>query len=183
MSRVKGDKKKISGTTEEKSVKSAEIETPKPVTAISYDRNQAKITITGVPDRPGIASSIFKPLGDSGISVDMIVQNISQDGLTDITFTVKRQDLQKAISILEPIVQKMGFKDIKYDDKIAKVSIVGIGMRDRPGVAGKMFETLAKANINIEMISTSEIKISCVIKEKFVELAVRELHEAFELDK
>lgn len=166
-----------------KKTKAVEIETSKPVTAVSYDRNQAKITIIGVPDRPGIASSIFKPLGDASISVDMIVQNVSQDGLTDITFTVKRQDLRKAMGILQPIVNKMGFKDIRYDDKIAKVSIVGIGMRDRPGVAGKMFETLAKANINIEMISTSEIKVSCVINEKFIELAVRELHEAFELEK
>lgn len=166
-----------------KKTKAVEIETSKPVTAVSYDRNQAKITIMGVPDRPGIASSIFKPLGDASISVDMIVQNVSQDGLTDITFTVKRQDLRKAMGILQPIVNKMGFKDIRYDDKIAKVSIVGIGMRDRPGVAGKMFETLAKANINIEMISTSEIKVSCVINEKFIELAVRELHDAFELEK
>lgn len=177
-------KKRISRRSgDRRSQRSAEIEATRPVTAVSYDRNQAKITIIGVPDRPGIASSIFKPLGDAGISVDMIVQNVSQDELTDITFTVKRQDLQKAISILEPVVKKMGFKDLRYDDKIAKVSIVGIGMRDRPGVAGKMFETLAKANINIEMISTSEIKISCVIKEKFVELAVRELHEAFGLER
>ncbi len=160
-----------------------EIETKKPVTAVSYDRNQAKITIIGVPDRPGIAKAIFKPLGDAGISVDMIVQNVSQDGLTDITFTVKRAELKKSLEVVSQVAKSMGFKSVTFDDKIAKVSIVGTGMRDRPGIAARMFEILADAGINIEMISTSEIKISCVIKEKFVELAVRELHEGFGLDK
>ncbi len=159
------------------------IETGSPVTAVTYDRNQAKITIRGVPDRPGIASAIFRPLGDAGISVDMIVQNVSEDGLTDITFTVKRGEIKKALEVVKKVAEKMGFKNVIYDDKIAKVSIVGTGMVDRPGIAAKMFETLANAGINIEMISTSEIKVSCVVKEKFVELAVRELHEAFGLDK
>ncbi len=161
--------------------KTVKIEDERPVTAISYDKDQAKITIIGVPDRPGIAAAIFTPLGEAGISVDMIVQNVSSEGLTDITFTVKRKELKKALDTIQEVAKKMGFKEVKYDDAIAKVSIVGTGMRDRPGIAAKMFSTLAKAGINIEMISTSEIKISCVIKEKYVELAVRELHSAFEL--
>jgi aspartate kinase len=164
-----------------RSEKKIEIESESPVTAVSYDKDQAKITIVGVPDRPGIASAIFTPLGEAGISVDMIVQNVSLDGLTDITFTVKRKELKKAFEIVKRIAQEMNFRDVKYADDIAKVSIVGTGMRDRPGIAGKMFSTLAKAGINIEMISTSEIKISCIIKEKYVELAVRELCEAFGL--
>ena len=159
------------------------IEDEKPVRAVSYDRNQAKITLRGVPDRPGIASAIFTPLGENGISVDMIVQNVSEEGLTDLTFTVKRQDLKRTIEIVKGVAKELGFKDVLYDSKIAKVSIIGTGMIDRPGIAGKMFSALAKAGINIQMISTSEIKISCVIDEKYLELAVRELHDAFELGK
>ena len=179
---VKKKEEKIKKKENKKENKNVvKIEDERPVTAISYDKDQAKITIIGVPDRPGIAAAIFTPLGEAGISVDMIVQNVSSEGLTDITFTVKRKDLKKALDTVQEVAKKMGFKEVRYDDTIAKVSIVGTGMRDRPGIAAKMFSTLAKAGINIEMISTSEIKISCAIKEKYVELAVRELHSAFEL--
>lgn len=153
------------------------------VTAVTGDRNQAKITVEGVPDRPGIAAGIFGAIGDAGISVDVIVQNASSEGLTDITFTVARGDLKKALQTTEKVVKYMGFRGIKWDDKISKVSIVGVGMRDHAGIAGKMFRTLANEGINIQMISTSEVKISCVIDEKYLELAIRSLHDAFELDK
>jgi aspartate kinase len=153
------------------------------VTSATYDRNQAKITILGVPDRPGIAAALFGAIGDEGISVDMIVQNVSTEGLTDITFTVPRTVLKKSLEIAKKVSNEIGAKGVTYDDKIAKVSIVGVGMRDHAGVAGKMFRTLAKEGINIQMISTSEIKISCVIEEKYTELATRVLHEAFGLGK
>ena len=154
------------------------------VSAVTYDKNEAKITIPRVPDRPGIAGMIFKPLGEANIVVDMIVQNASEQGYTDITFTVrKEEDLARAKKITEEVAKKLGGREITTDPNIAKVSIVGVGMRTASGVAAKMFETLAKAGINIQMISTSEIKISCVIEDKFTELAVRELHSAFELAK
>ena len=151
------------------------------ISGVSYDRNQAKITITQVPDSPGIAAKIFTPLSDSGILVDLIVQNISRDGQTDLTFTVPRTDFKKSIQITEIVAKELGAKDILSDNKITKVSLVGVGMKTHSGVATKMFSTLAKERINILMISTSEIKISCVIDEKYTELAVRTLHDAFEL--
>ncbi len=151
------------------------------ISGVSFDKNQAKITITGVPDSPGVAAKIFTPLAESGIIVDMIVQNISIEGHTDMTFTVPRTDYKKSIIITQEVAKKLGAKNIVSDDKITKVSLVGVGMKTHSGVATTMFSALAKEGINIMMISTSEIKISCVIEEKYTELAVRTLHEAFEL--
>ena len=151
------------------------------ISGISFDKNQAKITITGIPDSPGVAAKIFTPLGDSGIVVDMIVQNISIEGHTDMTFTVPRTDFKKSIIFTEEIGKKLGARNILSDDKITKISLVGVGMKTHSGVATTMFKALAKEGINIMMISTSEIKISCVIEEKYTELAVRTLHDAFEL--
>ena len=151
------------------------------ISGVSFDKNQAKITITGVPDSPGIAAKIFTPLAESGIVVDMIVQNISIEGHTDMTFTVPRTDFKKSIIITEEVAKKLGAKSVVSDDKITKVSLVGVGMKTHSGVATTMFSALAKEGINIMMISTSEIKISCVIEEKYTELAVRTLHDAFEL--
>lgn len=153
------------------------------VNSITYDRNQAKITVEGVPDRPGIAAALFGAIGDAEISVDMIVQNVSTEGLTDITFTVPKTNLKKALEITQKTTEEIGARRVRYDDKIAKVSIVGVGMRDHAGVAGTMFRALAREGINIQMISTSEIKISCVIEEKYTELAVRVLHDTFKLGK
>ncbi|HEB76289.1 MAG TPA: aspartate kinase [Nitrospirae bacterium] len=152
------------------------------VSGVAYDKNQSKITILGVPDRPGIAARLFKSIADAGIVVDMIVQNVSSDGkATDISFTVPRPDIQKAVKITEEVVQDLGARGISVDDNIAKVSIVGVGMKTHSGVAAKMFETFAQQGINIKMISTSEIKVSCVIDSKYTELAVRVLHDAFDL--
>ncbi len=151
------------------------------ISGVSFDKNQAKITITGVPDSPGIAAEIFTPLAESGIVVDMIVQNISIEGHTDMTFTVPRTDFKKSIIITDEVAKKLGAKSVVSDDKIIKISLVGVGMKTHSGVATTMFSALAKEGINIMMISTSEIKISCVIEEKYTELAVRTLHEAFEL--
>lgn len=151
------------------------------ISGISSDKNQAKITITQVPDSPGIAARIFTPLSESGIIVDMIVQNVSIEGHTDMTFTVPRTDFKKSIILTEKVAKELGAKDIISDDKITKVSLVGVGMKTHSGVASRMFSTLAKEGINILMISTSEIKISCVVEEKYTELAVRALHDAFEL--
>lgn len=151
------------------------------ISGVSFDKNQAKITTTGVPDSPGIAAEIFTPLAESGIVVDMIVQNISIEGHTDMTFTVPRTDFKKSIIITEEVAKKLGAKSVVSDDKITKVSLVGVGMKTHSGVATTMFSALAKEGINIMMISTSEIKISCVIEEKYTELAVRTLHDAFEL--
>jgi aspartate kinase len=152
------------------------------VSGIAYDRNEAKIAIRGVPDKPGVASRIFKPLSDAHVIVDLIVQNVSLGGRTDLTFTVGKNDLPKALEVVKRVVDELGAERIETDDKIAKVSIVGVGMRNHAGVASQAFEVLAAAGINIEMISTSEIKVSMVIAEKFMELAVRELHTAFGLD-
>ena len=151
------------------------------ISGISFDKNQAKITITGIPDSPGVAAKIFTPLGDNGIVVDMIVQNVSIEGHTDMTFTVPRTDFKKSIIIMEETAKNLGARDILSDDKITKVSLVGVGMKTHSGVATTMFKALAKEGINIMMISTSEIKISCVIEEKYTELAIRTLHDAFEL--
>jgi aspartate kinase len=151
------------------------------ISGVSFDKNQAKITISQVPDSPGIAAKIFTPLGENGIIVDMIVQNVSREGHTDMTFTVPRTDYKKSIIITQEIAGSLGAREILSDDKITKVSLVGVGMETHSGVATKMFTAFAREGINILMISTSEIKISCVIEEKYTELAVRTLHEAFNL--
>jgi aspartate kinase len=153
------------------------------VTGITHDRGQAKVSILRVPDRPGIASQVFGGLGAHNIVVDMIVQNISRDGLTDISFTLPRADRQRAESVLGGVAKAVGAEGVTADDRIAKVSIVGVGMRSLAGVAARVFATLAKEGINIQMISTSEIAVSCVIEDKYTELAVRALHDAFELAK
>ena len=152
------------------------------ISGIAFTRDEAKITILGVPDRPGIAYQILGPIGDANIDVDMIVQNVSHDGLTDFSFTVSRGDYQKTLKLLEPVVKHIKARGVEGGDKIAKVSVVGVGMRSHAGIASSAFRTLAEEGINIEMISTSEIKISIVINEKYMELAVRALHKAFGLD-
>jgi aspartate kinase len=152
------------------------------ISGIAFSRDEAKITILGVPDRPGIAYQILGPVGDANVDVDMIVQNVGHDGLTDFSFTVQRGDYQKTLKTLEPVVKHIQARGIDSGDKIAKVSIVGVGMRSHAGIASTAFRTLAEEGINIEMISTSEIKISVVIDEKYTELAVRVLHKAFGLD-
>lgn len=151
------------------------------VSGITCDKNQAKVTLIGVPDRPGIASKIFEALSRDKMNVDMIIQNVGQAGLTDLSFTVPRGDADQAKEILSKLADEVGIKDIVLTERIAKVSIVGVGMRSHSGVAAKMFSRLAAEGINIMMISTSEIKISCVIHSRYTELAVRTLHEAFEL--
>ncbi len=152
------------------------------VSGVAYDKNQSKITAIGVHDKPGVAAKLFKTIADADIIVDMIVQNVSSDGKsTDISFTVPKSDSKKAMKITAEIVSEIGSKEVKMREDIAKVSIIGVGMRTHSGVAAKMFETLAKHNVNIMMISTSEIKISCIIDAKYSELAVRILHDAFDL--
>ncbi len=153
------------------------------ISGIAFNRDEAKVTIRGVPDTPGVASDILGPIGEANIEVDMIVQNIGSDGSNDFTFTVHRNDYERAKSTLEGVASKLDAKEVIGDDNIAKVSIVGVGMRSHAGVASQMFRALAGENINIMMISTSEIKISVVIEEKYLELAVRSLHNAFGLDK
>ncbi len=152
------------------------------ISGIASSRDEAKITILGVPDRPGIAYQILGPVGDANVDVDMIVQNVGHDGLTDFSFTVQRGDYQKTLKTLEPVVKHINARGIVSGEKIAKVSVVGVGMRSHAGIASTAFRTLAEEGINIEMISTSEIKISVVIDEKYTELAVRVLHKAFGLD-
>jgi len=155
----------------------------KPVTGIAYSRDEAKITLHKIPDRPGVAATIFGPLADGGVNVDMIVQNVSEDGKqTDLTFTVARSELARALSAIETHGKEIGYRDITHDADVAKVSIIGIGMRAHPGVAQTMFRTLSDKGINIQVISTSEIKVSVLIDEQYVELAVRALHSAYELD-
>ena len=151
------------------------------VSGITYNRKEGKITIVKVPDKPGIASKIFKPISEANINVDMILQNVSEDGFADVTFTVAETDCKKALSVIEGIAKEIGAADVQYDENIVKVSIIGVGMRSHAGVAAKMFTVLANEGINIMMISTSEIKISCVVDAKYAELAVRVLHDAFEL--
>lgn len=151
------------------------------VSGITYNKDEAKISLLRVPDKPGIASQLFSPLSNANITVDMIIQNVSHDGLTDMTFTVPKADYKKALKIVEETAKQIGAAGVKGDESIAKVSIVGVGMRSHSGVASKMFQTLSSEGINIQMISTSEIKVSCVIDAKYTELAVRVLHEAFDL--
>lgn len=152
------------------------------VSGVAYDKNQSKITVTAVPDKPGVAARLFQAIAGAHIVVDMIVQNISSDGKeTDISFTVPKSDNKRALKITEEIVSELGAKDVILRDDIAKISVVGVGMRTHSGVAAKMFGTLAQHRINIMMISTSEIKVSCIIDSKYTELAVRVLHDAFDL--
>ena len=154
------------------------------ISGIAFNRDEAKLTVSGVPDRPGIAFAILGPIAEANIDVDVIIQNTSFDGITDFSFTVHRNDFNKALAILnEKVKPAVNAKGVIGDNKIAKVSLVGIGMRSHAGVAAKMFECLAKENVNIQMISTSEIKTSVVVDEKYMELAVRALHQVFELDK
>ncbi|MES1988531.1 MAG: aspartate kinase [Pseudomonadota bacterium] len=153
------------------------------ISGIAFNRDEAKITVLGVPDKPGIAYQILGPIADANIDVDMIIQNTGADGTTDFTFTVHKNEMNKALNILRDKVQgHIGAREISGDDKIAKVSVVGVGMRSHVGIASQMFRTLAEEGINIQMISTSEIKIAVVVDEKYLELAVRVLHKAFELE-
>jgi aspartate kinase len=153
------------------------------VSGITYNKDEAKISVMGVPDKPGIAAKLFTPLTTSNITVDMIIQNVSHDGLTDLTFTVPHGDFKKALKAVEETAREIGAAGVRNDENIAKVSIVGVGMRSHSGIASKMFRVLSQEGINIQMISTSEIKVSCIIDSKYTELAVRVLHQAFGLDK
>lgn len=153
------------------------------VSGVTLNKNEAKITVCDVPDRPGAAAKIFKELSSSGVNVDMIVQNVSHTRQTDISFTVNKQGLRKAIRITRRVAKNIKTGEVLSDEDIARVSVVGVGMKTNPGVAAKMFEVLAQNKINIEMISTSDISISCIIKKKFAETSVRALHEKFGLAK
>ena len=152
------------------------------ISGVAYNRDEAKITIMEIPDHPGIASNVFGPVAEAGINVDVIVQNVSEEGHTDITFTVPRNDYAPTMKVMADLSKELGAKSYKGDDTVAKVSVIGVGMRSHAGVAQKMFQVLAAEGVNIQMITTSEIKITVVIEEKYVELAVRALHSAFELD-
>jgi aspartate kinase len=151
------------------------------VSGVAYNRNEAKISIMGVPDRPGIAAEVFSHISDAHIVVDMIIQNVGQKGKNDISFTVSKDDFRQALKISEDLSKELGADGVKSNEKIAKVSIVGVGMKTHCGVAAKMFHALAKQGVNIEMISTSEIKISCLIREDDVDKAVRAIHDELEL--
>jgi aspartate kinase len=152
------------------------------ISGIAFNRDEAKLTVIGVPDQPGIAHRILGPIADANIEVDMIIQNIAEDATTDVTFTVHRRDYAQAMEILQRVAKALGARQVTGDNKIIKISLVGVGMRSHAGIASKMFEALSKEGINIRMISTSEIKISVVVDEKYLELGVRALHDAFQLD-
>ena len=152
------------------------------VSGIAYSRDEAKITVQRVADRPGVAAAMFGPLADSAINVDMIVQNVSDDGKTDLTFTVARSDLDRAVAVLEACRDTVGFRALKPDSNVVKISVIGVGMRSHAGVAKVMFQTLAERGINIQVISTSEIKVSVLIAAEYTELALRALHTAYGLD-
>jgi aspartate kinase len=164
-------------TTEESRVEQAL------VAGIAFNQNEAQLTIQGVPDQPGVAYGILGPIADANIEVDMIVQNVGGDQTTDFTFTVNRNDFEKAMEVLQKVAEGLGARSVSGDTKIAKISVVGVGMRSHAGIASRMFKTLARESINIRMISTSEIKISVVVDEKYLELGVRTLHDAFELER
>jgi aspartate kinase len=159
----------------------SDMETPT-IAGIAFARDEAKLTVLGVPDTPGVAYRILGPVGEANIEVDVIVQNVGEDGSTDFTFTVHRNERARAEALIREVAEELGAREVTTDDKIAKISLVGVGMRSHAGVASQMFKTLADVGINIQMISTSEIKISVIIDEKFIELAVRALHSAFGLD-
>ena len=152
------------------------------VSGIAHDTNVAKITVVGVPDHPGVAKDIFEPLARANVSIDTIVQNASIDSVTDVTFTAARTDLVKALSIVEPVAKKLGATKVVRDETLAKVSIIGTGMQNTPGYAARMFRALFEEDINIQLITTSEIRITCIISEGRVEDAVRALHSAFEVE-
>jgi len=152
------------------------------VSGVAYNRGEAKISLIGVPDRPGVAADLFGLLGEHNVSVDMIIQNVGESGLNDISFTVTKEDMQEALRVSDMARTQLGAKEVRHDNNIAKVSVVGVGMKSHAGVAATMFRALAKNSINIEMISTSEIKISCVIREEDVDRAVQAIHEEFELE-
>ncbi|MCS7231431.1 MAG: ACT domain-containing protein [Elusimicrobiota bacterium] len=162
--------------------KTEKIEEPV-VTAVTFDKNQIKMSIIDVPDQPGVAAKIFGALAKENINVDMIIQSAARGKKNDISFTISYTDLKKALEVLEQVNKELNAGGVVYEDNMAKVSIVGVGMKSHPGVAAKMFETLGNLGINIEMISTSEIKVSCIIKKEHLETAVRALHKAFRLDK
>jgi len=164
-------------TLEEKDVEKAKI------AGIAFSRDEAKLTIRGVPDHPGVAYQILGPIGEANIEVDMIVQNIGKDDTTDFTFTVHRNDLAQALEILEKTARELGAREVEADDKIVKIALVGVGMRSHAAIASNMFKALSEEQINIQMISTSEIKVSVIVDEKYLELGVRTLHDAFGLDK
>ncbi|HHQ41576.1 MAG TPA: aspartate kinase [Chromatiales bacterium] len=151
------------------------------ISGVAFNRDEAKLTVVGVPDQPGVAWRILGPIAEANIEVDMIVQNVGEDGTTDFTFTVHRNDYPQALEILRRTAEELGAREVTGDDRIVKISLVGVGMRSHAGIASRMFEALAKEGINIRMISTSEIKISVVVDEKYLELGVRALHEAFDL--
>jgi len=152
------------------------------VSGVTCDKNQARITLKRVPDQPGVAAKVFSPISEAGIVIDMIIQNMRSSGQTDLTFTVPETDFKQAMAIEEQVAKEIGAEEVLGDQNIAKVSVIGVGMKNHSGVAAKMFETLASENINIRLISTSEIRISCIVTEKYAELAVRVLHTAFGLD-
>ena len=152
------------------------------VSGIAYSRDEAKVTLVKVPDRPGVAAAIFGPLADSAVNVDMIVQNIAEDGTTDLTFTVTKADLARTVKTLEERRKQLNFKELKPDPNVVKISVIGVGMRSHAGVAQMMFQTLAQKGINIQVISTSEIKVSVLVAEEYTELALRALHTAYGLD-
>ena len=152
------------------------------ISAVTHDTSEAKVTLFGVPDRPGIAAQLFRALADKAVNVDMIVQNVSTGGHTDISFTVPKADLAASLATTEALGTDIGAAGVTFDEDIARVSLVGAGMKTNPGVAATMFETLAGEGVNIEMISTSSIRISCIVRESQLETAVRSLHEAFKLD-
>ncbi len=162
-------------TAEEEGMEQAQI------SGIAFNRDEAKLTVLGVPDQPGVASRILGPIADAGIEVDMIVQNVAEDATTDFTFTVHRNDYRRAVEILREMTRELQAREVNGDDRIVKISLVGVGMRSHAGIAARMFRALAEEGINIRMISTSEIKVSVVVDEKYLELGVRALHEAFEL--
>ena len=153
------------------------------VRSVTLNKNEAKITLCTVPDKPGVAARLFNELSSGGVNVDMIVQNVSHTRQTDISFTVSKADLAKAMKVTRQVARELDAGDCLQDEDIARVAVVGVGMKTHPGVAAKMFEVLAKQKINIEMISTSDISISCIIQKKFAETAVRELHDKFGLGK
>src|SRR5439155_11885270 len=152
------------------------------VRGVAHEKQVAKITVLGVPDRPGVAAAVFEPLGEHGISVDVIVQNVSTEGHTDLTFTVSEGDLPQALALVGPVAEEVQARGTSHSLGLAKVSVVGTGMLGTPGIAARMFRTLAEAKINIEMISTAEIRITCLVARDRLEDAVRALHRSFELD-